>query len=63
MKIVLGGRREQVKGFAVLAVRSPCAKLQSANADPLVGVAGHYVAACILGAQIGNSTRYQETNQ
>lgn len=37
--------REQVKGFAAHAVRSPCAKLINASVDPVEGAAEHHVAA------------------
>lgn len=61
MKIVLRGG-EQMKGFAVLVVRSPYARLQSANADPLVGAVDHHVAAHFLSAQIGSWAHYQKTS-
>lgn len=52
--------RKQLKGFVVHAVRSLCARLQSAGADQLVGAADRHAAAHILSVQIGNKPNWQE---
>lgn len=55
MRIVLRWRK-QLKDFAAHAVRTPCARLTNADADPVVGAVEHHVAANVLSAQIGNQT-------